>query len=119
LARPKDRRQFGFLISHRFARLLCACYSIRSLHFSSSWHWRFQIHYLLLSLEIKHSQRGSYRPQLPRDRSHHLPKEIIQFGYRGKRIQASPEGFVCFSQFSGALLRKQFPLAGQGSASSN
>ena len=43
-----DRRQFGYLIFRRFARLLCACYSIRSLHFSPGWHWRFQIHYLLL-----------------------------------------------------------------------
>src|ERR1700736_3604300 len=43
-----DRRQFGYLIFRRFARLLCACYAIRSLHFSPGWHWRFQIHYLLL-----------------------------------------------------------------------
>jgi hypothetical protein len=44
----RGRRQFGYLIFRRFARLLCACYAIRSLHFSPGWHWRFQIHYLLL-----------------------------------------------------------------------
>src|SRR5271166_1872315 len=29
----RGRRQFGYLIFRRFARLLCACYSIRSHHF--------------------------------------------------------------------------------------
>src|ERR1700732_2605396 len=57
---------------------------------------------------------GRDRTQLPGDRSHHLPKEIIQFGYRGKRIEASPKGLVCFCQLGGALLRKQFPFACHG-----
>jgi hypothetical protein len=43
-----DRRQTGWLIYHRFAKLWCACYAIRSLRFFAGWHSRFQIHYLLL-----------------------------------------------------------------------
>src|ERR1700739_941916 len=35
-------------------------------------------------LEVQHSQRRRDGTQVPCDDSHHLPKEVIQFGYRGK-----------------------------------
>src|SRR5271169_6451718 len=50
-------------------------------------------------LEVKNSQRGRDGTQMPADGRHHLPKEIIQFRHRGKGIQASPKGPVCFCQF--------------------
>src|SRR6201987_6367749 len=64
-----------------------------------------EFHSQSVLLEVKHSQRGSDRPQLPGDRRHHLPKEIIQFGHRGKRVQTTPKKnhFFFFYTFVGVV----------------
>ena len=81
-------------------------------HYSAVLEQEFQRQSVLFV--VAHPQSRSDSTQVPRDDSHHLPKEVIQCGYRGQRIQASSKCLVRFCQLGGVLLRKQFPLACHG-----
>src|SRR5271157_5969513 len=74
----------------------------RSRHYSAILEEQLQSQGVLFT--VKHSQRGRDGIQLPGDGCHYLPKEVIQFRNRGERIQASPKGFIRFSQLGRSLL---------------
>src|ERR1700726_1718717 len=49
-------------------------------------------------LDVEHAQRGSDGAQMPRNDSHYLSKEVIQFGRRRQGIETTPESFVGLCQ---------------------